>query len=111
MDGDQPGFDWGGLSDFINSVEGPTLGVISLVKGGSVSQGADGTFSATSSSQNGTFAGPGAAGTGYAAPLAADVSQSVIASAPFNVGGFALSPGIILIGLAAALGIFAIAKS
>lgn len=109
---DQPGFDWSGLSDFINSVEGPTLGIISLAKGGSISQGSDGTLSATASTENGTFAGPGASGTGRGAPYAADVASQVIAAGPGIIGpGFAISPGVILIGLAAAIGIFAIAKS
>lgn len=97
------GFDWNGLSDFINSVEGPTLGVLALAKNGSVS---DGSISAAAGGSNGSFAGPGAAGTGAAAALAAGVSSSVV-----SAGGFALTPGMILIGLALLLGGLAIAKS
>lgn len=94
------GFDWAGLSDFVNSVEGPTLGIISLARGGSVSQsGPQGTISATSN-PNGTFAGPGAGGTGQGIPAAADIGNAIVSR-----------PGLVLLGLAAIVALFAVLKS
>lgn len=109
MEGDDNGFDWQGLSDFIYSVEGPTLGILSVAKGGSVSQGADGSFSATAT-DSGTFAGPGAAGTGRnGIPAAADVSSAVVASAP--LAAVLSRPGAWLLALAGVAVVIAIVKS
>lgn len=94
--------EWDDLRDFIDSVEGPTLGIISVARGGSVSQGADGSFSATATNA-GTFAGPGSAGVGRGMADAADVSAQVVASAA--------RPGTWLLLLAGVALVIAIAKS
>lgn len=94
-------FSFDDLSDFINSVEAPTLGIISVAKGGSVSTstGPQGTtLSASGSPGQGTFA----PGTGSGDPGVASLG---------GVAGMMSRPGLLLLGLAAIVVVVAIAKS